>query len=191
EAIRRFRREIQAAAQLSHPNIVRAFDANQAGAIHFFAMEYVEGIDLLRLVQQRGQLAVAEACDYVRQAALGLQHALECGLVHRDTKPSNLMVVSPASSGSSQQPRTFSSFSTAPAQATLKILDMGLARLTASGASLETQGLTQPGVPMGTADYIAPEQSRDSHGADIRADIYSLGCTFYYLLAEEVPFPGG
>jgi serine/threonine-protein kinase len=176
-AIRRFRREIEAAAQLSHPNIVLAYDADQVEGTHFFVMEYVEGRDLGKVVKERGWLPVNEACEYIRQAALGLQHAFERGLVHRDIKPSNLLL-SPAHGLPSV------------GFGTIKLLDMGLARLERT-ADDRSSTLTQEGAIMGTPDYIAPEQARDSHTADIRADLYSLGCTLYHLLAGRVPFPGG
>ena len=111
EAQRRFRREIRAASQLAHPNVVRAYDADQVGDVHFFAMEYVDGIDLHKLVERDGPLPVAQACDYVRQAALGLQHAHERGMVHRDIKPSNLLLTQ------------------VDGKAVVKVLDLGLARL--------------------------------------------------------------
>jgi WD40 repeat protein/serine/threonine protein kinase len=166
---RRFEREIRAAARLDHVNVVHAHDAEEVAGTHFLVMEYVEGIDLSRLVHQRGPLPVAEACDCVRQAALGLQHAHQAGLVHRDIKPSNLL---------------------RSRDGVVKVLDLGLAR-TEIPAADETSQLTQEGQMMGTADYLAPEQARDAHAADIRSDLYSLGCTFYYLLTGRVPFPGG
>jgi serine/threonine-protein kinase len=170
DAVRRFRREIQAAAQLDHPNIVRAFDADQAGDTHFFVMEHVAGTDLKRLVEQRGPLPVAEACDYVRQAALGLQHAHERGLVHRDIKPSNLLL----------------------AAGVVKLLDLGLVRLAHRAEVAESAStLTEEGWVVGTPDYLAPEQASDSRKADIRSDLYSLGCTCYFLLAGQPPFPYG
>ncbi|HEV3258850.1 MAG TPA: serine/threonine-protein kinase [Gemmataceae bacterium] len=170
DAVRRFQREIRAAAQLAHPNIVHAHDADEVRGTHIFVMEYVEGIDLGKLVRKRGPLPVAQACDYIRQAALGLQHAHECGLVHRDIKPGNLLL----SRG-----------------AVVKILDMGLALLHQGDSDDSSTSMTATGCVIGTADYIAPEQARDSHTADIRADLYSLGCSLYHLLTGRVPFPRG
>ena len=167
--VERFRREVKSAARLaSHPNIVAAYDAEQAGETHMLVMEFVEGTDLARLVERRGPLPVGEACEYARQAALGLQHAFEDGMVHRDIKPQNLM-------------RT--------TRGQVKILDFGLARFASEVAS--QAGLTAEGMVLGSADYIAPEQIDDPHAADIRADIYSLGCTLYFLLAGRPPFPDG
>jgi serine/threonine protein kinase len=194
EAVRRFRREAQAAARASHPNIVRLFDSDHAGDTHFLVMEYVDGVTLQCLVDEQGPLPVAQACDIVRQAADALQHAQEQSLVHRDIKPSNLMLTetgvghdeSAENANLTPDPR-----SSTPA---VKLLDLGVARLlpprgTAGSESLST--LTQGGSVIGTADYVAPEQLEDPHGADIRADLYSLGCTFYFLLTGRVPFPGG
>jgi WD40 repeat protein len=178
EAVRRFRREAQAAARLAHPNIVLVYDSDQAGDTHYLAMEYVDGITLQRLVEQAGPLPVAQACDYVRQVALGLQHAHEQALVHRDIKPANLMVAKPTTSGT---------------PGLVKVLDMGVARLyqlTDNQEELLTT-LTEDGAMLGTPDYIAPEQLENAHAADIRADLYSLGCTFHFLLTGQVPFPGG
>jgi eukaryotic-like serine/threonine-protein kinase len=180
DMVTRFRREAQAAARLSHPNVVSVYESDQAGDTHFLAMEYVPGITLQRLVEQAGPLPIALACDFARQTALGLQHAFEQRLVHRDIKPANLMVVAPA--GLPLPPRPV-----------LKILDMGVARLyqlvDLHEESLTT--LTRDGAVIGTPDYIAPEQLEDPHGADVRADLYSLGCTLYFLLSGRVPFPGG
>jgi serine/threonine protein kinase len=182
--IRRFRREIEAAAQLSHPNIAHAYDADEVAGTHFFVMEYVEGRNLAQVVKERGPLPVAEACEYIRQAALGLQHAHERGLVHRDIKPSNLLLAV------SRPPQPLSSGRETASGGTIKVLDMGLARLERT-AGEHSSTLTQEGTVMGTPDYIAPEQALDSHRADIRADLYSLGCTLYYLFTGKAPFPGG
>jgi WD40 repeat protein/predicted Ser/Thr protein kinase len=167
-ALERFRREVRAAARLSHPNIVTTYDAEDAGETHFLVMEYVDGTDLGRLVQEHGLLPVDRACDYVRQAALGLQHAFEQGMVHRDLKPHNLMLTP---------------------DGRVKILDFGLARFASEAA--DAAGLTSTGIVLGTVDYIAPEQADNAHQADIRSDIYSLGCTLYHLLAGQPPFPRG
>jgi len=171
-AVERFRREVQAAARLVHPNIVTAFDAEQAGSLHFLVMEYVEGISLAQLVHQRGRLRVQLACDYVRQAAVGLEHAMEQGMVHRDVKPQNLMLT---------------------AGGVVKILDFGLARLArhdepapsaadAGSIAHAHPALTAASSMLGTLEYMAPEQAESAAGVDIRADIYSLGRTLEFLL---------
>jgi serine/threonine protein kinase len=180
EVVGRFHREVQVLSQLDHPNVVHAFDAAPAGPGHFLAMEHVEGTDLGRLVKQGGPMPVEQACAYIRQAALGLQHAHERGLVHRDIKPHNLIM--------------------SVRDGQVKVADLGLARLPRAGNTEFTAALNgvagagtltpANAVLMGTADYLAPEQALDFHRADIRADIYSLGCTFYYLLSGQPPFPG-
>jgi tRNA A-37 threonylcarbamoyl transferase component Bud32 len=172
----RFLREIRAAAQLNHPNIVTAYAALQLGDLLVLAMEYVEGEDLARVVCARGPLPVVNACHYVRQAALGLQHAFEKGMVHRDVKPENLIL---ARDGKKH---------------VVKALDFGLAKATrAQEVSFRqrTTGdgkLTTEGAMLGTANFIAPEQILDAAHADVRADVYSLGCTLYFLLAGRPPF---
>lgn len=178
EAVQRFEREIRAASQLDHPNVVHALDASPFGGGYFLAMEYLEGIDLARLVRDSGVLPAAKACEYVRQAALGLQHIHERGLVHRDIKPPNLLVTQAHGSQS---------------VGLVKVLDLGLARLHYKTNGGKTSLVTVMGnsVMMGTPDYLAPEQALDFHQADIRSDIYSLGCTLYFLLAGQPPFPGG
>jgi hypothetical protein len=165
-AVERFRREARTAARLAHPNVVAVHDAEQAGNVHFLVLEYVDGETLDRVVERRGPLPVAEACDYLRQAALGLQHAHEQGMVHRDLKPANL-IVTPAGR--------------------VKVLDFGLAQMARAGEA--AAGLTPEGAVVGTPGYLAPEQARDARAADIRADLYSLGCTLYHLLAGRPPFP--
>jgi serine/threonine protein kinase len=183
DALSRFYREIKVCSQLDHPNIVRAHDAGPIGTRHYLAMEYIEGIDLARLVKQRGPLTASLAGEFVRQAALGLQYAHERGLIHRDIKPSNLVVTSRSRTVSSRE--------------VIKILDFGLARLrrpaSGDGAVAGHTTITAVGsvVMMGTPDYLAPEQAINFHEADIRSDIYSLGCTCYYLLTGQPPFPGG
>jgi len=187
EAVKRFHREIQAASKLTHPNIVLAFDADAVGSTHYLAMEYVEGIDLTQLVKQQGPLPVAQACEYIRQAALGLQYAHEKGMVHRDIKPSNLLLERASGAngkaGESSSPKRGKSL--------VKILDMGLARLQPHENEESLTQLSMDGSVMGTPDFMAPEQAKNSHRVDHRADIYSLGCAFYYLLTREPPFPGG
>jgi serine/threonine protein kinase len=155
-AVARFEREVQTVARLDHPNIVHAYDAGVLDDALFLAMEYLEGTDLKRLVRAQGPLPAATACEYARQAAEGLQHACERGVVHRDVKPSNL-------------------FLTARGEV-VKLLDMGLARLLEEEANL----LTRRGVPLGTASYQAPEQILDAGAADARSDLYGLGCTLYF-----------
>jgi serine/threonine protein kinase len=190
DTTKRFFREVQAAAQLDHPNIVTAYDADEVGGTYFFAMEYIDGQDLGKLVKQDGPLPAPVACDYIHQAAQGLQHAHEKGLVHRDIKPSNLLVAAarPGRRGSGSHP-ALGAPSTSPLRPMIKILDMGLARVRPLQATEESPTLTHFQAVLGTPDFIAPEQARNAHEADIRSDLYSLGCTFYYLLAGQVPFP--
>jgi hypothetical protein len=167
--VARFRREVRAAARLIHPHIVLAHDAEQAGDLHLLVMEYVPGTSLDRVVARRGPLPIEDACACVLQAALGLQHAHEHGLVHRDVKPANLMLT-PAGQ--------------------VKVLDFGLARLAAAGVDETATPLPSAAV-VGTPDYTAPEQARDPRAADVRADVYGLGCTLWFLLTGQPPFPGG
>jgi serine/threonine protein kinase len=167
----RFLREICSAASLNHPNIVTAYAALEIGDMLVLAMEYVEGEDLARVVRNRGPLPLVNACFYVQQAAMGLQHAFEKGMVHRDIKPHNLIRAQSAK------------------KQIVKILDFGLARATRKQNS-PSRKLTKLGAIMGTPEYIAPEQICNAASADIRADIYSLGCTLYFLLAGRPPFQG-
>ncbi|MGE3805712.1 MAG: protein kinase [Gemmataceae bacterium] len=179
-SVRRFQREVQAAASLSHPNIVMAYNAEEIDGNQLLVMEYIDGTDLAGLIKQFGPLPVAQACDYMRQTALGLQHAHERGLVHRDIKPHNLLLAAP----SSASPDLSST------NRQVKILDMGLAKLNEENGAMFTT-MTSDGAVMGSPDYMAPEQARDPHLVDIRADLYSLGCTFYQMLTGRVPFPAG
>jgi eukaryotic-like serine/threonine-protein kinase len=183
EAAQRFYREVEACSRLSHPNIVLAYDADEVADTRYLAMELVEGIDLGKLTKLYGPLPVEAACDFIRQAALGLQHAFERGLVHRDIKPSNLLLATPPGVGRiSHASLDFQQL----AGGTVKVLDLGLARL--NEPLNETHTLTQAHAVLGTPDFIAPEQARDARSADIRSDLYSLGCTLYYLLTGQVPF---
>ncbi len=171
-----FLHEVQAAAKLNHPNIVMAFDANEIDRRHYLAMEYVDGANLERYVKDRGPLPVGLACEIIFQTANGLQHALEKGMVHRDIKPANLLLQHDVDSRTLQ----------------IKVLDFGLARLQSRDKSVPEKTLpTRENIIMGTPDFLSPEQSRDLHEVDIRADLYSLGCTFYFLLTGLVPFAGG
>lgn len=190
DAVRRFYREIRAAAQLDHPNVVRAYDADEIRGSHFFVMEFVDGVDLAQLIRERGPLAPVMACDYIRQAALGLQHAHERGMVHRDIKPDNLLLANDNSPLSRHSGTGGRGEGEGPPRI-IKVADLGLARQDERFANDNSGTLTQVGMLMGTPDFMAPEQSVSSHTVDIRADLYSLGCTLYFLLTGSVPFPGG
>jgi serine/threonine protein kinase/formylglycine-generating enzyme required for sulfatase activity len=171
ELVRRFEREVKAAARLLHPNIVTAFDAGQEQGLHFLVMEYVEGRNLAQIVEAQGPLPLAEALDCILQTARGMEYAHQHGVVHRDIKPANLL---------------------RSAEGTVKILDLGLARLGAARGSIEpaaAEQLTGSEQVMGTCDYMAPEQAEHTHAVDHRADIYSLGCTLYRLLTGKSPYP--
>ena len=173
-ATEHFVQEIQAAATLDHPNIVKAYSAFEAGRLLVFVMEYVAGEDLGRLVKRLGPLPVPNACGYAQQVARSLQHAFEKGLVHRDIKPQNLMLTARGIKPHIKH--------------VVKILDFGLAKARKPGAT--RLGKTRIGSLLGTPHYIAPEQIEDAARADIRADMYSLGCTLYFLLTGAPPFDG-
>jgi serine/threonine protein kinase len=165
--LQRFMREAQAVARLDHPNIVRAHDIGQHGQLFFLVLEYIEGVNLHQLISDHGRLSIERAVNYTVQAAQGLHHAHLSALIHRDIKPANLLL---------------------DRNGFVKLLDLGLARFSDDHNVTDSKG--QPGV-LGTADYIAPEQALDAETADARADIYSLGCTLFYLLTGRVLFEGG
>src|SRR5438067_4355603 len=167
-SLERFYREARAVAAVDHANIVRAYDIDQDENLHFLVMEWVDGTNLQDLVKKFGPLDHLRACHYIYGASVGLQHAHEMGLVHRDIKPGNILV---------------------DRAGVVKILDMGLARFCHDEEDILTKKYDEN--VLGTADYLAPEQALDSHTVDIRADIYSLGATFYYLLTGSAPFPEG
>jgi serine/threonine protein kinase len=168
-AIARFEREVKAAAKLRHHNIVAADDADCANGVHFLVMELVEGQDLSALVKQHGPFSVVNAVDYILQAARGLEFAHKKGVIHRDIKPANLLLDD---------------------EGTVKILDMGLARLGDTGDGVAQAELTNTGMIMGTVDYMAPEQALDTKSAGPQADIYALGCSLYYLLTGKATYDG-
>jgi serine/threonine protein kinase len=169
----RFHREARAVASLNHPNIVKAFDVDkqiEGGAeIHFLVMEYVAGKNLGKVTQEQFPIAYEALADYIRQGADGLHHAHEAGLVHRDIKPENLLIDS---------------------NGVVKLLDLGLARFF-NASDEESLTIKHDEKVLGTADFLAPEQAIDSHKVDLRADVYSLGCTMYFALTGHPPFTDG
>lgn len=185
KAMDRFRREVKTASQLDHPNIVLVRDADEADGRPYLVMDFIEGEDLSQRVKRDGPLPLAEAVDFVRQAALGLQHAFEKGVVHRDIKPGNLMLES--SRAAVPDAAGASTVNLPPVVHQVRILDFGLAR---DNDDPNAKRLTQMGNILGTVDYIAPEQAHDARTVDTRADIYGLGCTLFYLLTGKPPFLG-
>jgi serine/threonine protein kinase len=168
-ALGRFYREARAAGSIEHPNIVRTHDIDQDGNLHFIVMEYVDGSNLLDIVKKYGPLNIGRAVSYIRQTAIGLEFAFQGGIIHRDIKPGNILV---------------DRFGVA------KLLDMGLARFYNDNADNLTQKYDDK-IVLGTADYVAPEQVANSHAVDIRADIYALGASLYFMLAGHPAFPNG
>ncbi len=167
--LERFYREARAVAALDHRNIVRAYDIDRDDDMHFLVLEFVDGSSLHRIVDKFGPMRIGRAVNCIVQAADGLEHAHEAGLVHRDIKPGNLLL---------------------DRAGTIKILDLGLARFFDDESSQLTRR-QDPGIVLGTADYIAPEQALDSSNVDIRSDIYSLGMTFFFLLTGRSPYKDG
>ena len=184
QILARFQREARLALALKHPNVVRTFEVGEVNGLHFLVMEYLEGETLDEVLRRRGKMPPAEAVRLVYQALLGLQHIHDQGLVHRDLKPGNLMLVPlPGAEGEDRG---------STKNRLVKVLDIGTGRalfaddVTEDGKPFE---LTNDGDLLGTPDYMAPEQARDAHTADVRADIYSLGCVLYHCLAGRPPFP--
>ena len=173
DTVKRFHREVQAAAKLTHPNIVAAYDADESNGVHFLAMEYVEGVDLARHVKEKGPMSVDKALDCILQAARGLEHAHARGIIHRDIKPGNLLL---------------------DVNGTVKVLDMGLALIHENPADGRSNGdaapLTETRAIIGTVDFMSPEQAVDSRQADHVSDIYSLGMTLHFLLIGKATYDG-
>jgi serine/threonine protein kinase len=182
QLLARFQREARLAMKLRHPNVVRTFQVGETGGLYYLVMECLEGETLEVVLQRRKKLPPPEAVRVVYQALLGLQHLHEQSMVHRDLKPANLMMVPPGGAGAGDTTQ----------RSTVKILDMSLGRALSDESvdeSSDQPQLTTEGTLLGTPDYMAPEQARDAHAADIRADIYALGCVLYHLIAGQTPFP--
>jgi serine/threonine protein kinase len=182
QALGRFHREARLALRFNHPNVIRTFTQGEADGLHYIVMEYLDGETLDEVLKRRGKLPPAEAVRVIHQALKGLQCLHEEGVVHRDLKPANLMLVPGLTPGRPDD--TF--------PATVKILDVGLGRAffdEGPPTGAKPFDLTASGEVIGTPDYMAPEQAHNAHGADVRADIYSLGCVFYHALAGQPPFP--
>ena len=168
DALQRFQNEAQSSARLDHDNIARAYYVGEDRGLHYIVFEFIEGVNVRLLVERKGPLPLAEAVSYTLQVAEALAHADARAVVHRDIKPSNVLITP---------------------EGRVKLIDMGLARL--RHADPAVADLTASGVTLGTFDYISPEQARDPRNADIRSDIYSLGCTLFFMLAGQPPFPEG
>jgi WD40 repeat protein len=175
-AVQRFYAEVQAASQLSHPNVLHALDAGPIGPTHFFAVEHVEGLDLERWVRKSGPLPIAQACDFICQAAQGLEHAYAWGLLHHDLRPANLLVTGAAEPG---------------LETRVKICNLGLTLFQPRRGSRPAPGPGAGDEEAAAADFLAPEFATPDGVLDVRSNLYALGGTFYYLLTAHVPFPGG
>ncbi|MGF1578699.1 MAG: serine/threonine protein kinase [Gemmataceae bacterium] len=194
-AVKRFLREVEAASKLNHPNVVGGHDAAQADGTYYFVMQLLNGLTLSQYVKKHGPLEIEQACDYMLQTALGLEHIFQAGMVHRDVKPSNLMILAPDKK--KKVTPTDSENATSPLPGgdsrwgQVKLLDLGIARLSEEPDQSDPHSqLTQLGTVIGTAEHMAPEQALCGSSADTRSDIYSLGCTFYFALTGRPPFTG-